>query len=100
MGMDVLYRHPPNFRRGLPGVGGCRNGAKQCEDCMVTDPKVRSCVRAFWFVKHPKRLTKFVLATIIGYPQRPLHHVPQALAVHGPGRAAGQVARRQTQLGS
>jgi hypothetical protein len=40
MGMDVRYRHPPNFRPSLPGVGGCRNGAKQCEDCMVTDPKV------------------------------------------------------------
>ena len=40
MGMDVLYRHQPNFRSGLPGVGGCRNGAKECEDCMVTDPKV------------------------------------------------------------
>jgi hypothetical protein len=30
MGMDVLYRGHPNFRSGLPGVGGCRNGAKEC----------------------------------------------------------------------
>lgn len=36
MGMDVLYRKQPNFRRNIPGVGGCRNGAATCEDCMVT----------------------------------------------------------------
>lgn len=41
MGMDVLYRKEPNFRPNLPGVGGCRNGEEECEDCMVTDPKVR-----------------------------------------------------------
>jgi hypothetical protein len=41
MGMDVLYRKPPNFRRNIPGVGGCRNGANECEDCMTTEMEVR-----------------------------------------------------------
>jgi hypothetical protein len=41
-GMDVRDRHHPNVRTNLPpGVGGCRNGSEQCEDCRVTDPKVR-----------------------------------------------------------
>jgi hypothetical protein len=97
MGMDVRYRHPPNFRPSLPGVGGCRNGAKQCEDCMVTDPKV-TCVRSCLLCE-ASQTSNLVIATITGYLQRPLHHVPQALAVHGPGRAKGQVARRGTRLG-
>jgi lipopolysaccharide biosynthesis glycosyltransferase len=37
MGMDVLYRKHPNFRRNNPGVGGCRNGLPSCEDCMTTE---------------------------------------------------------------
>jgi hypothetical protein len=43
VGMDVRDRHHPNWRQDLPGVeGGCRNGAGEpCEDCRVTDPKVR-----------------------------------------------------------
>jgi hypothetical protein len=37
MGMDVLYRKQPNFRKKIPGVGGCRNGLAHCEDCMMTE---------------------------------------------------------------
>ena len=44
MGMDVRYRNQPNFRRNIPGVGGCRNGAKACEDCMTTPMEVRTIV--------------------------------------------------------
>jgi hypothetical protein len=42
-GMDVRDRHHLNLRQDLPGVvGGCRNGTGEpCEDCRVTDPKVR-----------------------------------------------------------
>ena len=41
MGMDVLYRKWPNFRKNVPGVGGCRNMAEECEDCMTTEMEVR-----------------------------------------------------------
>jgi len=37
VGVDVLYRNKPNFRKNVPGVGGCRNALKYCEDCMVTE---------------------------------------------------------------
>ena len=38
MGMDVRYRHPPNFiSRKVKKVGKCRNFKDECEDCMITD---------------------------------------------------------------
>jgi hypothetical protein len=37
MGMDVLYRAAPNFKRKHPKVGMCRNDLEDCEDCMTTD---------------------------------------------------------------
>ena len=37
MGADIMFRADPFFYDWLPGVGGCRNGKEQCEDCMVTD---------------------------------------------------------------
>lgn len=36
MGMDVLYRAPPNFSRNHKKRGKCRNDLDYCEDCMVT----------------------------------------------------------------
>jgi hypothetical protein len=36
MGMDVLYRAPPNFWSRHKKVGQCRNNQDTCEDCMVT----------------------------------------------------------------
>ena len=36
MGMDTLYRAPPNFHKGHAGVGKCRNGKESCEDCQTT----------------------------------------------------------------
>merc|ERR1740136_189114 len=37
VGVDVVYRSPPYFRKGAPGAGGCRNGLPSCEDCMLTE---------------------------------------------------------------
>jgi hypothetical protein len=37
MGMDVLYRHPPNFRMTHKKAGKCRNDGDYCEDCTKTD---------------------------------------------------------------
>jgi len=40
MGMDVRYRHPPNYTPRYVKqefIGGCRNALEYCEDCMVTD---------------------------------------------------------------
>lgn len=37
MGMDVLYRSQPSFRRKHPKVGKCRNNLDYCEDCMHTE---------------------------------------------------------------
>jgi hypothetical protein len=37
MGMDVLYRHAPNFRKKHSKAGECRNDLDYCEDCTVTD---------------------------------------------------------------
>ena len=36
IGMDVLYRQMPSFRKNHPKVGQCRNDLDYCEDCMVT----------------------------------------------------------------
>ena len=40
MGMDVKYRHNPNFqprRVKKEYIGGCRNTLPECEDCMTTN---------------------------------------------------------------
>ena len=39
VGMDNLYRAPPNFNSGFlrKHVGKCRSGQKECEDCTTTD---------------------------------------------------------------
>jgi hypothetical protein len=37
MGMDILYRAPPNFALGHNKVGKCRNNLDYCEDCMMVD---------------------------------------------------------------
>ncbi|CAB9526391.1 expressed unknown protein [Seminavis robusta] len=38
MGMDVRYRHPPNFiSRKKRKIGRCRNNREFCEDCMITN---------------------------------------------------------------
>jgi len=37
MGMDVRYRHHPNFRMNKKTYGKCRNNGDYCEDCMVTE---------------------------------------------------------------
>jgi hypothetical protein len=39
MGMDILYRAPPNYhpRVNPQLVGTCRNGRNYCEDCQTTD---------------------------------------------------------------
>lgn len=38
MGMDVRYRHPPNFySRKKKKVGRCRTNRDECEDCMTTN---------------------------------------------------------------
>jgi hypothetical protein len=36
IGMDVLYRQMPSFRKNHPKAGQCRNDLDYCEDCMVT----------------------------------------------------------------
>jgi hypothetical protein len=38
MGMDVRYRHHPNFiARKVKKIGKCRNNLEYCEDCMTTN---------------------------------------------------------------
>jgi hypothetical protein len=37
MGMDVMYRSPPNFKVGHVNRGKCRNNRNECEDCMHTE---------------------------------------------------------------
>lgn len=45
MGMDVRYRHPPNFyKRKVKKVGKCRDNRKECEDCMITNVSLISSV--------------------------------------------------------
>jgi hypothetical protein len=58
----------------------------------------------FYGVEHlctPNVLTGLLLflAGPTGYPQRPLHYVPQAVAVHGPGGTGGPIARRRSRYG-
>jgi len=40
MGMDILYRAPPNFNAKLGMTGRCRNDRNTCEQCYETNSKL------------------------------------------------------------